>query len=337
MVVPHDESALEKKATSNVIELDFDIEGGQYRGVVLLGSEGVSYKPIIDSGSWETWFANDNDWTDHSTTLVNLTKPFSVNYVGSGNPATGFFVKDTIEFTNAKSAGFEFGILNNPPWFPQGILAIARLQGSDHDTLPYHLKTTGQVERTVASLYYSKLQNKGELTFGGYDRAKVGSGWTSHADPVTFKVPVVKSHVDGVDYFPEHGDYPIVVDSGAWGSLFPRAVVEPLATSLNLKIDGNQYKGPCGTYEGQFLITLGNLTLEFDKLELVTELTNNGNCVATLGFKGAEYSNNLTLIGTDILNKVVTVFDYENGVVSMAKLNDTPEEDVVFLKEGQSI
>lgn len=158
---PHDKSALEKKATSNVIELDFDIEGGQHHGVVLFGSEGVSYKPIIDSGSWETWFANDNDMTDYSTTLVNLTTPFSINYVGSGNPATGIFIKDTIKFTNAKSDGFEFGILNNPPWFPQGILAIARLQGSDHDTLTYHLKMMGQVERTVSSLYYSKLQNKG--------------------------------------------------------------------------------------------------------------------------------------------------------------------------------
>ena len=340
LVVPpqqDDKSALEKKSDSKVIELALKYEGRQYHADVRLGSEGKLYRPLIDSGSWATWFPDEDQWAFESTSLVNLTTPFSVAYMGSTSASKGYFVKDTLQFDNAKSEGVQFGILENPSQFKQGLLAIARLQGTNYDTVPYHLKTAGQVERTVSSLWYSTLRDTGKLTFGGYDRAKVGSEWTSHYDPLTFKVPVVKVTTNGVDHFPDYGDYPIVVDTGAPNSLLPRAIVEPIAEFYNAKRVGKEYEVSCDPPAGLFQITLGNLTLDIDLKSFVHQAPGKANGICTIGASIAEDRGNVTLIGTTLINEVVTLFDYENGVVSMAKLNDTPEEDLVFLEKGQSI
>lgn len=141
---------------------------------------------------------------------------------------------------------------------------------------------------------------------------------------------------NGVGHFPGYGDYPIVVDTGASNSIPPRAIVETLPKFYNAKRVGKEYEVSCDPPAGLFQITLGNLTLDIDLKSFFHQAPGKAEGICTIGASIAEDWGNDTLIGTTLINEVVTLFDYENGVVSMAKLKDTPEEDLVLLEKGYS-
>ncbi|CAN3373382.1 hypothetical protein DIURU_000312 [Diutina rugosa] len=333
LVVPQESDALEKRDDPKVVEAILDFEGRQFHPTVKVGSSGETFHPTLDSGSAETWFVNNNDWVHHSTSLVNLTTPFHVGFLGSKKPRTGYYVTDTMYFDNTKTENLQFGLVDE--WDTtsnkRGLIGLARWTGK-YDTLPFHLKTTGQVERNVASIWYSTKRDTGKLIFGGFDQAKVGSEWTTHSDPKTFKVPVVKVTTGGVDHYPDFGDYPIVVDTGASNSLLPRAIVKPIAEYYNATLVGKEYEVSCNPPEGSFQLTLGSLELDIPLKEFVHQAPGKAEGICTIGASIAEDRGNVTLIGTSLISRVVTLFDYEKGEVSMAKLIDTPEENIVAAK-----
>lgn len=324
LVVPQEASdSVDKRSNANVISADLTLYSGRYWTTVRVGSQGTPFSLELDSGSGETWVPNNDGWPYQSTSLVNLTTPFDVTYYAS-LPLRGYYVKDSFQFDSGTTKDFQFGVVNNSP--RKGLIGLSRWTGK-YKTLPYHLKESGQVKRNVASIYYSAAKDKGKLIFGGYDKAKIDSEWDVHSDPTTYKVPLVKATINGVDHYVEGGPKEIVVDTGAGFSYIPKAIVEPIASLYNAKKQGIMYKIDCQQPEGQFQVTIGNLTFDYLLQDFV--YFNEDRTVCYLGAIASEEYNNLTLIGSALLNRAVTLFDYDNNVVKLAKFKDTTEENIV--------
>ena len=213
------------------------------------------------------------------------------------------------------------------------MVGLSRWSGGDHDTLPYRLKNTGAIDRGVASLYYSTDKKKGKLIFGGYDQAKVASAWSTHSDPTTFKVPLRNVTTNGVTHYPDFGDFPIVVDTGAGHSWIPQAILDPIAQLYNNpKQSGTIWTVSCDIPDTLFQLGFGNLVLDIPLKDFVRP-HKVGDTVCSLGAVASDRSkSNITLIGGAILNQVVTLFDYDNGVISVANYKETDEENIVIPK-----
>ena len=65
-------------------------------------------------------------------------------------------------------------------------------------SLSNYLKESGAIDHTIVNFYYSTKQGKGKVIVGGYDQSKVGSEWSVHSDPGTFRVPVTNVTTSGV-------------------------------------------------------------------------------------------------------------------------------------------
>lgn len=324
---------LDQRASLGFLTSDVTINGNLlYLMEVKVGSQGQVFHPIADSGSLVLWLPNDDDWVHHSTSLVNTTEPFSIQYVGS-NPATGYYVNDTVALAGGKIDKFELGVIEHGAATNQGIVGLSRPMGK-YVPFPIALKNAGTVDHGVASIYYSTTKNKGTLVFGGYDKAKVASPWSSHSDPLTFKVPITNVTTKGKTYYPDHGNFPIVIDTGSGYSWLPKAILSPIASlyknahkdeSATSPARKAKYQVDCDIPDGLFQLGFGDLILDIPLKDFV----NQDGKTCYLGAGEAELFNNVTLIGAAVLKQVVTLFDYDKGVVKVAHFKDTDVETLV--------
>ncbi|CAN3376034.1 hypothetical protein DIURU_003191 [Diutina rugosa] len=330
MAIPFDSldsSAVDKRATPGVLTTKLSINDiFSYHLEVKVGSEGKVFHPIADSGSLITWLGNDDDWAYHSTSLVNTTQPAYVGYAGT-EQASGYYVNDTIAFADGGIDNFNFGVIENPPYYKEGIVGLARQSNSKYVPVAHQLKHAGAIDHGVASLYFSVAKDTGKLIFGGYDKAKVGSPWSVHSDPDTFKVPITNVTAQGKTYYPDHGDVPIVVDTGAY-SYLPDAILDPIvALYKNPQKQDTGYKVDCDIPDGSFQLGFGDLILDIKLKEFINGHAEGDAC--HLAARSSERLNNITLLGGGILNHVVILFDYDNGVIKVAQFNDTDDENIV--------
>ncbi|CAN3375063.1 hypothetical protein DIURU_005631 [Diutina rugosa] len=332
LVVPAE--PLDKRHPEGIVSGDITISNEfTYHMEVKVGSQGHSFNPVPDTGSWESWFPNFDGWASQSTSLKNLTTPFSIGYVGTSG-YKGYWVTDSVALPDGVTTNFQFGVVENKrDGLQDGNIGLARAPaGGDHDTFPYHLKNTGVIKRGVASSYYSSDKQKGKFIFGGYDQAKVASAWSTHSDPTTFKVPLRNVTTNGVTHYPDFGDFPIVVDTGAGHSWIPQAILDPIAQLYNNPQQVQSlYSVSCDIPDTSFQLGFGDLILDIPLKDFVRPHKEGETCY--LGAIASERtSSNITLIGGAILNQVVTLFDYDNGVVSVANYKETDEENIVIPK-----
>lgn len=196
-------------------------------------------------------------------------------------------------------------------------------------SLPNYLKECGAVDHTIVNFYYSTKQGKGKVIFGGYDQSKVGSEWSVHSDPDTFKVPVTNVTTNGVTHYPDFGDYPIVVDTGAGHCRLPQAIMGPIAAMYtNVRRNGPAFEVDCNVPDSLFQPGFGDLILDIP-LEnfLMPHDANATTC--EIGAVVAEKAGNGTLIGGTILNHVISIFDHDNKLVKVVNYRETEEEDIV--------
>lgn len=329
LVVPAE--PLDKRHPEGIIINDINISDlFAYNMQVKVGSQGHSFNAIADTGSPDAWFPNFDGWASHSTSLKNLTLPFSVNYLGASG-YNGYWVTDSVTFTDGATNDFQFGIVENKrDGYKEGIVGLSRASGGNHATLPYHLKKTGAIDRGVASVYYSNDKQKGKLIFGGYDQAKVASAWSTHYDPVTFKVPLRNVTINGTTHYPDFGDHPIVIDTGTGYSWIPKAILDPIAQLYNNpKLNVFVYTVSCDIPDTLFQLGFGDLVLDIPLKDFV-QPHKEGDTSCTLGALASDRTkSNVTLISGAILNQVVTLFDYDYGVVSVANYKETDEENIV--------
>lgn len=326
---PIDLLALDKRAPEGIVVADLGLNDNfQYSMAVKVGSEGKLFNPVADTGSVITWFPNDDDWADKSTTLINTTETFSVGYVNV-KPVLGYYVNDTLALADGETKGFKFGVVDSPRANRQGIVGLAR-KSYTYVPLPVYMHDSGTIDDAVTSITFSSKQNKGKLVFGGYDQAKVGSAWSVHPDPKQFKVPITNVTVNGTTFTPQGKDAePIVVDTGASGSYIPRLIIEQIASAYkNPRNASHRYYVSCDLPEGLFKLGLGDLVLDIPYKDFVSKHADDAT-TCLLGAAASEDSNNLHLIGGAILQHVVSVFDYTKGEVRIANYVDADHEDFV--------
>lgn len=156
----------------------------------------------------------------------------------------------------------------------------------------------------------------------------MGSQWSVHKDPTTYKVPITNVTVGGVTHYPEGGEVRIVTDTGGTTYL-PAAILDPIvALYSNRQQEGNFWVVDCNVRDTLFQLGFGDLVLDIALKDfLLPHQPGQARCQLA-GFI-SEAANNLTLIGGAILNHVVTIFDYDNGVIKVANFKDTQEENIV--------
>lgn len=333
---PLDLSSLDKRANDGIVSTPVTQNDFVYFMNVKVGSQGKLFTPLADTGSPITWVPNTDDWAHKSTSLINTTQPFFVAYVGTVKDY-GFMIEDKFSFGDSNIDSFKFGYIDNPKTASWGIIGLSRWEG-DHpglpdsirryDNLPVYLKKQGTINHGIASLYYNPISKEGKFIFGGYDQAKVGSPWSIHKDPTTFKVPLTNVTVGGVTHKPEGGDYPIVVDTGG-SSYLPDAILDPIASLYtNSHRESNMWIVDCNVRDTLFQLGFGDLVLNIPLKDFLFP-HGPGQKQCQLAAFSSEKTNNLTLIGGAILNHVVTIFDYDNGVIKVANFKDTQEENIV--------
>lgn len=321
-------SMMDKRAPQGIVTAELTPQKFKYMMEIKVGSEGKVFRPLADSGSSVAWlpYSSDN-WTDVSPALTDLHQTFELAYVGSSK-YLGHYVNDTITFADGKIDNFKLGVIKNPPGSKEGVVGLSRQMG-DYSPLPVALKKAGTVDHGVASLYFSAAKQKGKIIFGGYDQAKVASQWSVHSDPKTFKVPITNVTIDGKTHYPDNGDYPIVVDTGAGGSFLPEAIMNPVAELYNNPVaEGAGWNVDCDIPDRLFQLGFGNLILDIPLKDIVNPHTADQK-TCRLSISTIERANKLSLIGGALLNHVVTLFDYDEGVVKVAHFKDTDDEDIV--------
>ena len=161
---PLDLSSLDKRANDGIISTPVIQNSFYYFMDVKIGSEGKVFRPIADTGSPITWMPNTDDWAHKSTTLVNTTEVFPVNYVSSTRYDYGIMVKDSFAFGDGNADGFEFGYIEDASTAPMGVVGLSRWDG-DHpnlpdsirhyEILPNYLKRQETIDHSILSVYYN--------------------------------------------------------------------------------------------------------------------------------------------------------------------------------------
>ena len=85
----------------------------------------------------------------------------------------------------------------------------------------------------------------------------------------------------------------------------------------------------CDIPDTLFKLGFGNLVLDIPLKDFVRPHKEGDTACTLAALASDRSSSNYTLIGGAILNHVVTLFDYDNGVVSVANYKETDEENIV--------
>lgn len=327
MVVPAGPLDLSKRTSLGIIAGDLtNNDYLKYYVNVTVGSEGEVFRVVADSGSTLFWVSNKNNWTQKSTSFVNSTEVFLNGYISS-SLERGYFANDSLKFSDGSTNTVKLGVIDHSS-NGQGILGLG-LQEDSKVPVATQLKQAGAIDHNVVSMYFNPKRNKGKLIIGGYDQAKVGSPWSVHSNKGQLKVPITNVTVDDKTHYPDHGDYPIVVDTGAGHTYLPQAIVKPIVALFNNpQVSGKYYTVDCNIPDRLFQLGFGNLILDIPLKDIVLP-HDDGATTCNISLTSAELNENLTLIGGAILDHVVVVFDYDNVEIKVANLKDTDEEDIV--------
>lgn len=324
LVVPAQPLDLNKRCPQGVLATDISRDDDwTYHIEVKVGSQGKLFRPNLDT-TGAAWFPNDDDWTQLSTLFSKAGKNFGVKFY-DGPRELGDWVRDTVAVDD-KTDTVEFGLIPNPLQKKQGSFTVGR-SFKDLPSIPVQLKNHSVIDHGVASVYYRADKHQGKLILGGYDQAKVDGDWSVHSQIQEYKVPITNVTVDGDTRYPEYGDYPIAVGPGGKLAL-PQAIVDPIAGLYhNPQPVDTRYQVDCDVPDGLFQLGVGNLIVDFQLKDFVEQPGDGDQCY--LAVDVAERNGNITRLSGVVLDKLVTVFDYDNDVVKVAHFKDTDDEDIV--------
>lgn len=314
---------------ANTVGSDIVKPNDKYLLEIKIGSNGEALYPIADSGSLEAWLPNTDDWADLSLSLVNLGIDYQTTYANTA--VKGYYAKDTLEIGSSVLNDFIFGVVNNPQdagTNSGGVFGLGKRKNLAYDTLPYALKAAGKIDKTVASIYYRNSVNRGKLTFGGYDQAKLGSTWQLFSSPGQYwQLPIEKMTIADAEILSDDSTK-FIIDSGAEISYFPRAFLDKLAPLFNAeRQDNGYYLMSCDQPNDKtFLISVGDITFDvpFNQFKWIIE----GFDECYLG-AGDSSVFGMNIFGNTVLSSVYTLFDYDAQEVKLANLNDVDKEYII--------
>lgn len=316
-----------------------------------------SYGALYDPGASSTYKLNATSMKGYRP---GDEYPFEINY-GDGAGAKGFWATETLSFGDGhKVSKFDFGLAKraNSGLAILGIGAtaneasLASAYGSwSYPNLPMRLKMANLTTSTAYSLWLnSQTSLKGNVLFGGYDKAKLGSE--------LFTVPIKPTHRKFVTEFAvslnsvttekgkTYGTSTVVIlDSGTTMTYLPREMVSPIMSA----IPSAQYSQQAGMYllkcsqvpkkgSVEFNFDSGSISVPYK--DLVSPLRQVDGSVVNFAAGGeacvvmVDFSDKSTppILGGSFLRSAYIVYDIDNNKVSMSNaLFDVKDSEIVEL------
>lgn len=313
---------------------------------------------IFDSGKSSTFKLNASANEDFDPTRPK-TWPFQISY-GDKSGANGFWATETLTFGNKAVSNLDFGFAQNAS-SGQAVLGIGPVGNEasadfsrqwEYPNLPQKLKLEGLTSSTAYSLWLnSQTTLKGNILFGGYDRAKLASDlFTLPLQPTDtpvvteYAVNLIDIEVNGQ----RHGSGgKVVLDSGTTMALLPSDMIDPI-----IELTGAQYMEDLNSFilDCDKAPRGGNVTFNFGEGSIVVQLTDlisvlrysngspgifqDGSVMCTVNVQNSDKSQPY-ILGASFLRSAYVVYDIDNGKVSLANAKfDVTASDIVEIGDA---
>ncbi|KAG2072515.1 acid protease [Suillus decipiens] len=320
--------------------------GGGYIAVVDIGSPPRAYNLLVDTGSSNTWIGASTKYVVTKTS-VNTHQPVKVGYGSGGFAGTEYL--DTVTLGRGLTITKQsIGVASTLSGFSDdvdGILGLGpvdltedTLTNSPEKTIPTvteNLHSQGTIPRVVVSVFFepssSKVETKGELTFGGTDATK----YTGHIGytPITTTKPA--STYWGINESITYGSQTIlsstagIVDTGTTFILIATDAFAKYQSATGATLDNTT--GLLTISSAQYK-ALKNL--DFHTGEKIYVLTPNAQIwPRSLNSKIGGISDSIYLVVSDIGSPSGKGFDFINGYTFLQRFYsvfDTTNKRVGF-------
>lgn len=340
----------------------------QYYGLVRIGTPGQEFRVVFDTGSAELVipsakcddaacvshrrFASENSstalqigWADDPTKGIadgddRDTK--SVSLLGSD--VSGEFVRDTVclgDSTHLCSTA-DFVTLSEESDDPFGNLAFDGVLGllpESPDAKEFNilqaLMGKREADKSVFSLYLSPAEvgsfGGGELTFGGYNKARASSEltWSPVSANGTWQVKVDDITIGGVPArLCGKAGCEASIDTGSSMLLMPGPLLGNLVSKLSPDEECSHSLPAIG-----FMIQGKEMTLNAD--DILERST--GNCELLLGLANDNGKGPMIVLGYPFLRRYLTVFDLHHGRIGFAASKHGNEVDAKAAAAGVTV
>jgi len=315
------------------------VQNAQYWGEVQLGTPGVTFQTLFDTGSSNLWVPASNcsncPTKNHqqydpskSTTYKSNGTSFEIKY-GTGS-MTGYVVHDVLTVGDMKCE-LDFALATNEPGTTfqsanfDGIFGLAWPTIAVDGVVPpmQALQAAGQLDQYVFGfLLQSDPSQKGELTLGAYDPTyvknpqwvdlKMHNYWTVEMTDLSFN-GVKSTTVTNA-----------IVDSGTSLIVGPNDDVKKIAAMYNAtEVMSGEYSISCKTTLPDMTVTLGDgttLTVKGDDLRIKVcrfKII----CECLFGVAGMDIGQPLWILGDVLMRQYYTMWDIENSRIGFSALN----------------
>lgn len=326
-----------------------DVQDSEYFGDVTIGTPGVTFKVIYDSGSSNLWVPNkDCDNCKNGTPRYDSSKSstyttdgqsFQLQY-GTGS-CNGFISKDSVTIGGLEITGASFGevkheaadVFGQAPF--DGILGLGPPKAAvDGVPMPMQLlKDQGKIKNNAFAFYLASKGKPGStLSLGGPDPQFYTGDFTYV--PVAFTAKLlpywmVKGNVKvgskDMQCTPFIGCQ-MVVDTGTSIIAGPPNAIKAWTDAIG------EVKEDCSNADNLPTITfhIGGTDFELGPDFYVLRVPDeNGKEQCALGIQGLNAGLPLYILGDPFLRKYYTVWDQDNNRVGFATAKQPSEEAIV--------
>jgi len=334
-----------------------DFKNTQYWGQVMIGTPGVTFQVLFDTGSSNLWVPASNctncasSKTEYDPAASSTYKPngtsFEIQY-GTGS-MEGFVVHDMLTIGDL-TCEVDFAAATNEPGltFKQakfdGILGLGWPSIAVDGITPVmqQMASADVIDSETFGFYLQSSDSKtGKLTIGGYDKSKATSvSWVPVTTENYWSVNLLKMSFGGVV---ATNITWAIVDSGTSLLVGPTSDVAAIASQMGAQSVGN------GEYMIDCDATLPDMTLILGSGTNTATLTVKGNdlrikicsfviiCECILGIAGMDLGQPLWILGDVLMRDFYTIFDIGNAQVGFSPLSNWEDEEVVDYNKSSDV
>lgn len=314
-----------------------DFQDAEYYGPISIGSDNQAFNVIFDTGSSNLWVPSSklsvSGKSKYNSATSETYKPdgtiFKIQY-GSG-PVSGFISEDDVTVGSVKVPSQKFAEITDVSGLGQaysmgkfdGILGLGFDRLSQDNIKPIFevMADNGLVESGVFTFVLGKGDGSvGELVFGGIPTDKM-AGDITYVDLKSedyWRIQLDGVKVNGESYYTGSA----IVDSGTSLLTLPSAALKKFAAAVGAKsswLSPNEYTVSCKASLPDLTFTIGgnDFTLKGEDYIL-----NAGMGICLLAVQGMDVpapNGPLMIMGDVFMRQFVTVFDYSQGRIGIAK------------------
>ncbi|KAL4439285.1 hypothetical protein ABPG74_016948 [Tetrahymena malaccensis] len=337
----------------SVVNYLINYEDGIYYAEIEVGKSQQPLQIIFDSSSSDLWIASSKcqscviaQMQTYDCKVEDLCISQNEQYVYSFQTGfiTGNVAKFSIGVPETNQIGY-FGILiNEVERIPSRINGVFGLIPSDSvtDTLTQpnfvlQLYQTQQIEKPIISFYLTFAQNESDgksnssVTFGGYDESKI-VGQIEYFKTVqqnTWFLEFNDFEIDGVNVFSQV-NYALIDTSSPLFQFNPNIAEKYFETLAQRGIQiGSDYQVPCNSDLPTIAFTLRNTEGNLIKFEvepsfyLIQSSTQQNVCYL---YVYGDCQGPALVVGSQFIKKYLTIFDYDQQTIGLARTINNPQQ-----------